>query len=241
MNKKIGVIIQARTGSTRLPNKVLLPLGNKTVLENVVERIKYCNLVDEIIVATTDSAKDNPIVELCTSNRIDCYRGSESNVLSRYYEAAKAYNLDIIVRVTSDCPLIDPKVIDELLVNLMDDQADYVTNSMPPSFARGLECSAFTFNALREAYLNATTDYHKEHVVIYIRENHEKFKIKNVKNSRDDTKYRITLDELDDYKLLKIIYDDLYKENEIISVEQALTYIVKHDLIGVNAHVEQKS
>lgn len=242
MKLKVGVIVQARMGSTRLPGKVLKKLGSKTVLENVVERLQYCKKVDTIIVATTDKNQDNLIEKICKDINIFCFRGSEWDVLNRYYKAAEMFDLDIIVRVTSDCPLIDPTIIDNLVNTLIKGKnLDYVTNSMPPTFARGLECSAVTFKALKKSDREAILPFHREHVMTYIRENKEVFNIVNISNEKNDTKYRITLDEELDYIVLRKIYDALYKEGEIIDINHALNYLEKKKLYKVNENVQQKS
>lgn len=234
----VGVIIQAREGSSRLKGKVLMPLGNKTVLENVFERISHCEKIDKIIIATTQNSPN--IIDLCKKNNYLYTVGSETDVLERYLQAAHEHKLDIIVRVTSDCPMIDPKVIDTLITMLIDNNYDYCTNSLPPTFARGLECSAFTYNVLVESAYSAVTEYEREHVVIYIRSNLDKYKCGNLKNDVNQTKYRITLDEFNDYILLQTIYSALYKEGEIIDVQEALRYIEKNELFKINEHVKQK-
>lgn len=234
----VGVIVQARESSTRLPGKVLLPLGEKTVLEQVVERLQEAKSVDKVIIATT--INDHQIITLCQDKKIDYYIGDEADVLSRYYEAATTYNLDVIVRVTSDCPLIDYHMIDVLVSVLKQGNYEYCTNSIPPSFARGLECSAFTYNALQRCQEKSTTMAEREHVITYIRQNLHEFRWWNYENVCDETKYRITLDEEADYKLLIRVYDALYKGIPI-PMRDALRYIEQERLFELNAHIKQKS
>lgn len=238
---KIGVIIQARMGSTRLPGKVLKKLADKEVLWHVVERLKQSKHLNEIIVATTTKQEDEEISAFCERHNITCFKGDEFDVLNRYYEAAKVNNLDIIVRVTSDCPLIDPIVVDQLIETLLEGNYDYVSNSFEKTFAKGLECSAFTFNALQRCVLEATNPSHREHVVLYMRENPTLFKTKGIRNEKDESDFRITLDEDDDYKLLSIVYNELYETNNIISIKQALAFIEQYNLKSINANVVQKS
>lgn len=247
MNKKkhikVGVVIQARMGSTRLPGKVMKLLGDRPVLWHVVERVKQSKLIDMIIVATTNSDEDNTIVEFCKKNSINYYRGSEKDVLDRYYKTAKYYKLDAIIRVTSDCPIIDSIVIDKLVKTYLDnkEQLDYVSNSMIRTYPRGLECSIFSMEALKESWENATKEYHKEHVVMYIREHKEKFKIMNICNDKMLSNYRWTLDTKEDYIFLKCIYNNLYKSGSIFTTNDVLELLKEQpELININAHVEQK-
>lgn len=238
---KVGVIVQARMGSTRLKGKVLKELSGRPVLWHVVERLKHSKYLNEIIIATTENLEDNSIVDFCSEHKISCFRGEELDVLKRYYDAAQNYKLDIVVRVTSDCPLIDPQIVDSLIKTLVEGNFDYVSNSFEKTFAKGLECSAFTFEALKKCMENARKSEHREHVVLYMRENINLFKTFGIKNSKDESDYRITLDEIDDYRLLNLVYERLYKENSIINVKEALIYIEENNLKIMNAHVEQKS
>lgn len=236
-----GVIIQARMGSTRLPGKVMKKLAGKEVLWHVVDRLKRSKHLKQIIVATTTNVMDDEIVEFCKKNNILYYRGDEKDVLKRYYEAAKYYKLDVGVRVTSDCPLIHPIVVDTLIEELSNKHLDYVTNSFKSTFARGLECSAFTFEALEKCFLEATLEPHREHVVLYIRENLNLFRTKGIENHTNESNYRVTLDEEADYTLLNMIYNNLYEEGQIIPIDNALKYILQNDLFHINNQVKQKS
>lgn len=239
----IGVIIQARMGSTRLPGKVMKLLGNKPVLWHVIERIKYSELVNEIIIATTNSAHDKVIVDFCINNDIKYYCGSEEDVLDRYFNAAKKFQLDAVIRVTSDCPLIDPKVIDELVETFIENQhkAQYVTNSIIRSYPRGQECSIFSMNALKISWNEATEVHQREHVVLYIRENPKKFGVLNIENEKDLSNFRWTLDTEEDYLFLSEIYDNLYESNKIITTKAVLSLLErKPHLININNHIKQK-
>lgn len=238
---KIGVIVQARMGSTRFPGKVMKKLCDKEVLWHVVERLKKSIHVNDVIIATTEKQQDEIIAEFCEKHSVKCFRGDELDVLKRYYDAANSNKLDIIVRVTSDCPLIDPTVVDRLIEMLIEEDLEYVSNSFEKTYAKGLECSAFTFKALERCMREAVKPEHREHVVLYMRENPTLFATAGICNLKDDSDFRITLDEEDDYKLLSIIYNHLYIENEIIPVEEVLEFINNNNLKIVNAHVEQKS
>ncbi|SCY86667.1 cytidylyltransferase domain-containing protein [Alkaliphilus peptidifermentans] len=239
---KVGVIIQARMGSTRLYGKVMKILGDKPVLWHVVERVKRAKLVDTIIIATTET-KNKEIVKFCVENNILCFCGSEENVLDRYYNAAKKYELDAIVRVTSDCPLIDPLVIDKLIETYLNnrDKYDYISNSISRTYPRGLECSIFSFYALEESWKKATKPHHKEHVVLYIRENYEKFSSLNIYNETDLSHLRWTLDTNEDYVFLTNVFNNLYKSSDIFTTDEVLKLLRDQpDLIKINAHIEQK-
>ena len=173
---KVAAIIQARRGSTRLPDKVFLELSNKPLLEHVVNRLKKADLLQEIIIATTDLPNDNLIESWANSNKISVFRGSENNVLERYYEAAKKFQVDVIVRITADDPFKDYRLVDEAVSVLIENKLDFVCNNNPVSFPEGLDVEVLTFNALEVSYNNVISDFDKEHVTQYIHKNKDKFK-----------------------------------------------------------------
>lgn len=215
----IVCIIQARTTSSRLPNKVLLSLpygSNKTVLEQVIVRVKESKLINKVVVATTINKTDDGIEKLCQNLGIICSRGSENNVLSRYYEAAKANNADIVVRITSDCPCIDADIIDELLKFHLSNKNDFSSNNQIHSYPHGLDVEVVNFKVLEEAYYNATESYEKEHVMPYIYKSHpEKYKIGTLKDKVNNHKIRVTLDTEEDYILLCLVYDYMHQLKKI--------------------------
>lgn len=244
MNNKKTVIIQARMGSTRLPGKVLMDIGGKTVLNHVVERISQCKNIDDIIIATTTLSKDDLIVK--EAEKIGCkyYRGSEDNVLNRYYEAATYNRSDVIIRITSDCPLIDSKLVDEMLYFYMENNFDMVTNASPDNnnnrtYPRGLDTEIFSYNMLKKAKENATKTYQREHVTPYLYEN-----ITNIfyyKNPIDYSKYRFTLDTPEDLILIKEIYKRLYIEENNFYLEDIIKVMEKNThLYFINNNIEQK-
>lgn len=240
--KKTVAIIQARVGSTRLPGKVLLDLKGKTVLNHVVDRVKKSKYIDEVIVATTYLEQDDKIVDEC--NKIGCkyFRGSESNVLSRYYLCAKENKADIVIRITSDCPLIDPLVIDEMLDFYLKSNYKLVTNAGDihnRTYPRGLDTEIFDFDTLENAYKNANKDYQKEHVTPYIYENEKD--IYYYKNDIDYSKYRLTLDTKEDFELIKRIYDLLYMDGEKFYLDDIVKTLLKEpDLEQINKYIKQK-
>ncbi|MCD6231210.1 glycosyltransferase family protein [Candidatus Aerophobetes bacterium] len=217
---KIGAIVQARTSSTRLPNKVLkeLPYGsNITVLEQVIKRLNKSQKLNEIIIATTEELEDDEIVKIADKRDVKWFRGNKENVLSRYYFAAKKNNIDIVVRIMSDCPCIDPEIIDLVINEHIKRVADYTSNSsLVRTYPHGLDVDVFNFNALEKAYKNAEKDYEKEHVIPYIYRNPHIFKVNQVKAPQElyAPDIRIVLDTEEDYALLCAVFDYLYPRNE---------------------------
>ena len=219
---KIAAIIQTRTSSTRLPGKVLkeLPYNSGiTCLEQVIRRLKKSKKIDDIVIATTEDKEDNEIVDIAKKEDVKYFRGSKENVLSRYYFAAKKNNIDVVVRITSDCPCIDVDITDLTIDAHINKVADYTSNSLTRTYPHGLDVEVFNFNALEEAYKNATKYYEKEHVTPYIYKNPQKFKINIVKAPKElyASDIRITLDTEEDYALLCAVFDYLYPKNESVS------------------------
>ncbi len=240
--KKVA-IIQARMTSTRLPGKVLKEVLGKPLLAYQIERVKRSKLVDEIVIATTINETDIPIVNLCDKLGIKYYRGSEEDVLSRYYEAAVIAKADIIIRLTSDCPVIDPYVIDQVInyYLISNNNYDYVSNSLVRTFPRGMDTEVFSFEALVNAYYNAKKKYEREHVTPYIYQNTDKFQIANVENKSNESKYRWTVDTEEDFLLIKKIIEEQYKKNRNFTMVDILyTFQFHPKWIDINKHIEQK-
>lgn len=231
-------------GSTRLPGKVMKDLFGKTVLAHVIERVKLSKEIDEIVIATTTLKHDDIIIKEAEKYGVKYFRGSEDDVLSRYYYAAKANNADIVVRITSDCPLIDPFVTDEIIEFFIDNTYDIVTNAgsdlSQRTYPRGLDTEIFSFGILEEAFLNAREDYQREHVTPYMYENSNK--IYYYKNDIDYSKYRWTLDTEEDFKLIKEIYVHLYEGEHNFYMEDIIQLITKYpELKYLNRYVQQKN
>jgi len=184
---KIVAIVQARMGSTRLPGKVMLDLLGEPVLVRDVNRLRRSKMLDEIVIATTNLPADDLIVSLCKERGWKYSRGDESDVLDRYYQAARSCNADVIVRVTSDCPMIDPEVVDRVIRVFLDlPGIDYVSNTLPPrTFPRGLDTEVMTFEALERAWTEDEDPKLLDHVTPYIYRNPEKFQTRSVLNERD--------------------------------------------------------
>ncbi|MEK7208951.1 MAG: glycosyltransferase family protein [Patescibacteria group bacterium] len=240
--EKVGIIIQARMSSTRLPGKVLLPLAGKEMLWHVVERCRRSRRAHNVIVATSSDRSDDVLAGWCKKNSIPVFRGNLDNVLSRYFNCAKKNNLDIIVRITSDCPLVDPSSIDEILRVLNTGRTkhvEYVSNLLDRNYPRGLDCEAFTFSVLKNAHKKAIDAFDKEHVTPYIIKNARTCPYTMPKKLQGN--YRLTVDEKNDYKLIKLIYDNFYKNGDIINVCDVLKFLSKNKRVAIiNKNVKQK-
>lgn len=242
---KIGAIIQARTSSSRFPKKVLQPMpygSGICVLQQDIRRVKKSKLLDGVIIATTINQEDEEIVEVAIKENVPYFRGSLDNVLERYYQAAVEFKLDIIIRITSDCPCVDWNIIDKVIESHLNSDADYTSNSLIESFPRGIDCEVINFEVLEKAYLNASEKYEKEHVTPYIYKSHpEDFKINKYVGNEDNSDIRITLDTPQDYALLCVIYDNLYHENNFFTLNDILELFNKKPWIKyINEEVIQK-
>ncbi|WP_096203114.1 cytidylyltransferase domain-containing protein [Bacillus sp. FJAT-45350] len=240
---KIAAIIQARMGSTRLSGKVMKDIKGRTVLSHVIERVKQSNLIDDIIIATTVQETDNLIENEAIKCGAKVYRGSEEDVLSRYYLAAKENNIDIIVRITSDCPVIDANVLDKILNFYLEKKYDIVTNAgsdlSQRTFPRGLDTEVFSFKVLEEAFHNGREKYHREHVTPYIYE--ISTKIHYFKNDVNYSNHRWTLDTEEDFELISEIYSRLYKGTHDFYLQDIIDLFNQEPkLFTINAHIEQK-
>jgi spore coat polysaccharide biosynthesis protein SpsF len=237
----VVAIIQARMGSTRLPGKVLMDLGGKTVLARVVDRLRRATRVKEIVVATTDSAADEAIVQECHQLEVLTFRGSELDVLDRYHEAARVFAARAVVRITSDCPVIDPELVDETVRMFHDQRADYASNSLMPSYPRGLDTEVFTTVALERAWREAREPYQREHVTPYFYEHPELFNVISLRSRIDYCQYRWTLDTAADLTLLRKIYARFGSQNDF-DWRQAVRLMEREpELAELNSHVVQKA
>ena len=207
----IAAIIQARMTSTRLPGKVLMEVMGKPLIGYLVERLQYCRHLDKIILATTLNTEDDPIVDFAVRENILFYRGSEHDVLDRYYRTAKEFNIDHIMRITSDCPLIDPTICDLVVDTYIQENADFVHTG--PTFAEGLDCEIFSFKVLEKAWNEAEMKSEREHVTLYLHNHPEIFKKISLVNDTDDSRYRFTVDEWEDFLVVKAIFETLYRKN----------------------------
>jgi len=240
----IVTIVQARMGSTRLPGKVFKEIAGKPMLWHVFDRLSRCDTVCKRVLATTTAKKDDVLQEFAERQNVHFFRGSEEDVLSRYYEAAKEFNAQHVVRLTSDCPLIDPKIVDTVISEHLESKADYTSNcTIKRTFPRGLDTEVFTFNALERAFKEAKEPPQREHVTPYIWENSEKFKLHSVEAlpalRRPDL--RLTVDTKEDLELVREIYSRLYKPGEIFSAGEVVSLLDEHpELVEINSDVRQK-
>jgi len=237
------VIVQARMGSSRLPGKVLKKILGRPMLDLQVERLSRVRNANEIIVATSDAFGDNAIVELCNDLAVPCFRGSEDDVLSRYYDAARAAHAGVVVRVTGDCPLIDPdlinKIIDEYTTNRKN--IDYCSNTLQRTFPRGLDTEVFSMKALEEAHAEATEQPDREHVTTYIWRQPERFRLRAVCAENDYSDHRWTVDTVQDLVLVRKLFEELYPHDPLFTWRDCLELMERNpDWRAINAEVEQK-
>lgn len=233
-------IIQARMSSTRLPGKVLLDLGGQPMLARVVERTRAARSIDRVVVATTVEPEDEPIVALCNSRGWSVSRGSRDDVLDRYYQAAIADGADLIVRITSDCPVIDPEIIDRV-VKRLEGAADYASNINPRrTFPRGLDVEAFTFAALSTAWREDREATGREHVTPFLYRHPERFRIALVESDKPEAAtHRWSVDTPEDYELLRRIYEH-FRDNDFTWLDVLRLFAQHSDWVDLNRHIEQK-
>jgi len=225
---RVVAIIQARMGSTRLPGKVMMDIVKKPMLWHVINRVKHAKGLDDIVVATTTLNEDKQILELASEMGVKSYAGSEDDVLDRYYQAAIIHEADAIVRITADCPLIDPDIIDRVIEFYLNHDFDYVSNTIKPTYPDGLDTEVFSFSTLERAWKEATLASEREHVTPHIKKNPQIFSTKNLENDKNFSYMRWTVDEERDLDFVREIYKRLYKENEIFYMEDILNLLRKY-------------
>ena len=219
---KIVAIVQARMGSTRLPDKVMKPINGIPMIELLLSRLSHSKELDQIIVATSIDDKNTPLVEHVISCGYACERGDEKNVLERYISAAKKHQTDIIVRITGDCPLVDPELVDECIRRFKIEQVDYFSNISPATYPDGLDIEVFTLAALEKVKLESQDPYDHEHVTPYIL-NTDGFNKASMTNDKDLSKHRWTVDELDDFKVITDVFKH-FSPDILFSWEQVLEF-----------------
>jgi spore coat polysaccharide biosynthesis protein SpsF len=241
----VGIILQARMGSTRLPGKVMLKILGKPLLELQIERLKRVPQVDRIIVATSMKDEEQPILDLVNGLKgVDLFRGSENDVLDRYFRAALFYKLDVIVRLTSDCPLIDPEVTYSVLKQFLSGSGrfEYVSNVFPRTYPRGIDTEVFSFRALEIAHREATVESEREHVTPFIWKDRLRFPQENVCNAVDLSHFRWTVDTSEDFDLIGKIFMSLYRSNPHFKLEDCLNLLKEHpEWEKINSKIEQKT
>lgn len=241
-HRRTVCIIQARVGSSRLPGKTLRQLGDRTVLNRVLMRVGNCRLTDEIVVATTTRVADDAIEAEANRSGVRVFRGDELDVLARYYETAQAFDATDVIRVTSDCPLIDPQLIDRMVDRYQQSRhsLDYLSNGMPRTFPHGLDTEIFSSRVLGIAFEEAREVAQREHVTPFIYQHPERFSLENFSQSVDQSGHRWTLDEIDDWKFFEALVaelpDPLVSTKEVLQVLQA-----RPEITELNRHVRQKT
>ena len=236
---KVVAIIQARMGSTRLPGKVLLDLAGEPMLARVVARVRRARRVDEVLVATTTETPDDALAALCAERGWLCFRGSETDVLDRYYQAASGRGAEVVVRITSDCPLIDPAVIDAAIEGRELQQADYCANVLRRTYPRGLDVEVFIFAALETAWREDDKPEWREHVTQFILRHPERFGLTNMSHDEDHSDRRWTVDTPEDFELMEKIYGHFGHDE--FSWQEVLALLALHPQWNeINRHIEQK-
>lgn len=230
------IVTQARMGSTRLPGKIMLEIEGKTLLEIHISRLKKCKEADAILIATTVSKKDEIVVEMANKFGVLSFRGSENDVLDRFYQATKPFNPEWVVRVTSDCPLIDPELVDQVILYAKNNNFDYCSNVLDEKFPDGQDVEVFKFNALENAWTNAVLNSEREHVTPFLRNNVigkglSIFKAKNFECDFDYSKIRMTVDEELDFELVKYLVKSFGTDK---GWREYVKYILDNNLDSIN-------
>jgi spore coat polysaccharide biosynthesis protein SpsF len=238
---KVVAIVQARMSSTRLPGKVLKDLEGQTVLARVIGRLRRARLINELLVATTDRPADDAIVAECRRCSVPVSRGDQDDVLDRYFRAAQLVKADVVVRITSDCPLIDPEITDKTIAAFLEAKPDYASNALVRTYPRGLDTEAMTFAALARVERQAHQRYEREHVTPYFYEHPSEFKILSVTGDADYSAHRWTVDTPEDLEFVRAVYARL-KDNAEFSWRDVLNLIEREpELAEMNRTVVQKA
>ena len=244
---KVVAIIQARMGSSRLPGKVLRILGDATVLAHVIGRAMAVPSIDEVVVATSTLRHDDPVEREARKCGAGVFRGSETDVLSRYYEAAQAFHANVIVRITSDCPLLDSGLVEQMVARFLASQRgggklDYLSNALTRSYPRGLDTEVFTFAALEATQLVAKQAHEREHVTPYIYQHPASFSIEEFVGDNDFSSHRWTLDTPEDFEFLQAVFDLLGAAEKNAGMQTVLDLLERHpELTRINQQVRQKA
>lgn len=221
-------ILQARTSSSRLPGKVLRPILGEPMLARHIERLRRSRKIDPLVIATSSEPSDDPLAELCAQMGVHCHRGSLNDVLDRFYQAAKPLQPDHLLRLTGDCPLADPDVIDACIEFHLAGGYDYTTNALQPTFPDGLDVEVFRFKCLEEAWAEASLPSEREHVTPFIYRRPERFRIGHYRQERDLSWLRWTVDQPEDFQVVEAIYQALYPANAAFGTSDILNFLSQH-------------
>ena len=235
---KIHVIIQARMGSTRLPNKVLKEILKKPMLWHLVNRLKHSKFNPVIIIATTNAKEDKRIIDFANQLNLKSYAGSMNDVLDRFYQAALIFRAEIYVRITADCPLMDPEVFDKVVQVFLENDTDFTSNTHPPTYPDGIDIEVFSFETLEKTWKEARLASEREHVTAYIWKNPDIFKLGNVYNDNDLHELRWTVDQEEDFLFVTEIYSNLFPNKEIFLMNDILKLLKeKPELLEINNNI----
>ncbi len=245
LKKKVVAFIQARMGSTRLPGKIMMDINGRPMLWHVFFRLKRARLLDDVVVVTTTGSGDDVVEVFCGMNQMQCFRGNEHDVLDRYYQAAKVFHADVLVRITADCPLIDPATTDQVVDALLRNKDGFcgAANIVHRTYPRGLDVEAFSFVAIEKAWKMTAQPYEREHVTIYFYEHPEFFKVCSVEQARDLSWMRWTVDQMDDLHFIKEVYRLMQAQGkEFFDCSDVVALLKQYpDLQKLNASVMQKT
>jgi spore coat polysaccharide biosynthesis protein SpsF (cytidylyltransferase family) len=237
---RVVAVLQARMSSTRLPGKVLKPILGLPMLARQLERLRRCAALDELVVATSDRPDDDPVADLCAVEGVACFRGSLNDVLDRFYQCAKAHGADHVVRLTGDCPLSDPRMVDELVRFYLERDLDYAANCRPPTLPDGLDAEVFTFAALEAAWREADEPFAREHVVPFIIRRPERFRMGNWAWPEDLSGLRWTVDEPEDLAFVTLVYEALYPDKPDFGFQDVLDLLQRRpELADLNRRFER--
>jgi spore coat polysaccharide biosynthesis protein SpsF len=240
-NMKAAAIIQARMGSSRLPKKVLMPLAGRPVIAHIVDRARKIDGLVEVLVATTTSPSDDPLAAFCSERGIPVFRGSEQDVLERYYRAAHGLAVDAVMRITGDCPLLDPRESQRVLAAfLARPTCEYASNIEPPFLPDGLDTEVIRFDTLERIWREAKEPMYREHVTLYVRRHPDRFDTVSVRSSFDLSQLRWTLDEPADYTMLLEVTNELSRRGWFGSLDEVLTILLdRPEIGGINSALER--
>jgi spore coat polysaccharide biosynthesis protein SpsF len=238
----ITAIIQARVNSSRLPNKIFADINGKPLIWHVVNRLKFSKKINNIVLATSLNKLDDSLEKWSQENNIGLFRGSENNVLERFYFASKKQPTEVVVRITADDPFKDPQIIDEVIGLLEKNNLDFAYNNNPPSFPEGLDTEVFTIQALEKAYLNSKDEFEQEHVTQYFYRNSGLFKQMNLQYHENISSLRWTIDREEDLTMTRLVYKNLFKDAEIFNMSDILELLKRDPSIAkINAEVERST
>jgi spore coat polysaccharide biosynthesis protein SpsF len=228
----IAAIIQARTGSSRLPNKVFRLLCDKPLIWHVCNRLKGSQKIEKIILATTQNPMDDSLEDWALENEIPCFRGSENNLIDRFYNAANHFSVDTIVRITADDPFKDYEIIDKVISLFEDNDLDFAYNNNPPTFPEGLDTEVFSFKALEKAWKESTDDFEREHLTQYFYRNPSLFRQQCLKNKTNLSYLRWTIDTIADFEMTEMVYNKLFNLKNVFNMSDILVLLKKEPEIA---------